>query len=140
MSGYTYILRCADGTLYCGWTNDLTARLAAHNSGKGAKYTRGRGPVTLVYSEQFDTQSEAMRREAEIKKLPRPRKQALIESQSGAEPLTIYDVDGRPCGERPRALVHAQGLFHHVCHLWTVGMRDGVPGLWLQQRQFVRPL
>src|SRR5699024_11471681 len=105
MSGYTYILRCADGTLYCGWTNDLTARLAAHNSGKGAKYTRGRGPVTLVYSEQFDTQSEAMRREAEIKKLPRPRKQALIESQSGAEPLTIYDADGRPCGERPRALV-----------------------------------
>lgn len=140
MSGYTYILRCADGTLYCGWTNDLTARLAAHNSGKGAKYTRGRGPVTLVYSEQFDTQSEAMRREAEIKKLPRPRKQALIESQSGAEPLTIYDADGRPCGERPRALVHAQGLFHHVCHLWTVGVRDGVPGLWLQQRQFDRPL
>ena len=80
MSGYTYILRCADGTLYCGWTNDLTARLAAHNSGKGAKYTRGRGPVTLAYSERFDTQGEAMRREAEIKKLPRPRKQALIDA------------------------------------------------------------
>ena len=59
MKGYTYVLRCADDTLYCGWTNDLTARLAAHNSGKGAKYTRGRGPVTLVYSEMFDTQSEA---------------------------------------------------------------------------------
>ena len=62
MRAYTYILRCADGTLYCGWTNDLTARLAAHNSGRGAKYTRGRGPVTLAYSELFGTQGEAMRR------------------------------------------------------------------------------
>lgn len=140
MSGYTYILRCADGTLYCGWTNDLTARLAAHNSGRGAKYTRGREPVTLVYSEMFATQSEAMRREAEIKKLTRPQKQALIDSQSGAELLTVYDADGRPCGERPRAVVHAQGLFHRVCHLWTVGVRDDVPGIWLQQRQFDRPL
>ena len=50
---YVYILRCADGTLYCGWTNDLAARLDAHNSGKGAKYTRGRGPVELAYSEMF---------------------------------------------------------------------------------------
>lgn len=140
MSGYTYILRCADGTLYCGWTSDLTARLAAHNSGKGAKYTRGRGPVTLVYSELFDTQSKAMRREAEIKKLTRAQKQALIDTQSGAELLTIYDADGRPCGARPRAVVHTQGLFHHVCHLWVAGVRDGVPGLWLQQRQFDRPL
>ncbi len=74
MKGYTYVLRCADDTLYCGWTNDLTARLAAHNSGKGAKYTRGRGPVTLVYSEMFDTQSEAMQREAAIKKFTRPQK------------------------------------------------------------------
>lgn len=140
MKGYTYILRCTDGTLYCGWTNDLTARLAAHNSGKGAKYTRGRGPVTLVYSELFDTQSEAMRREAEIKKLTRARKQALIDSQNGDELLTVYDADGRPCGERPRAVVHTQGLFHHVCHLWTAGVQDGTPGLWLQQRQFDRPL
>ena len=140
MSGYTYILRCADGTLYCGWTSDLTARLAAHNSGKGAKYTRGRGPVTLAYSELFDIQSEAMRREAEIKKLTRAQKQALIDTQSGAELLTIYDADGRPCGARPRAVVHTQGLFHHVCHLWVAGVRDGVPGLWLQQRPSARPL
>ena len=140
MSGYTYVLRCADDTLYCGWTNDLTARLAAHNSGKGAKYTRGRGPVTLVYSEMFDTQSEAMQREAAIKKLTRPQKQALIDSQNGGELLTVYDADGRACGERPRAVVHAQGLFHHVCHLWVVGERDGVCGIWLQQRQFDRPL
>ena len=140
MTAYTYILRCADGTLYCGWTNDLTARLAAHNSGRGAKYTRGRGPVQLAYSELHETQSEAMRREAEIKRLPRPRKQALLDSQSGGELLTVYDADGRPCGERPRAVVHAQGLFHHVCHLWVAGVRDGVPGIWLQQRQFDRPL
>ena len=140
MSAYTYILRCADGTLYCGWTNDLTARLAAHNSGRGAKYTRGRGPVTLVYSELHGTQGEAMRREAEIKKLTRQQKQALIDTQNGDELLTVYDADGRPCGDRPRALVHGQGLFHHVCHLWTVGVRGGVPGVWLQQRQFDRPL
>ena len=140
MKGYTYVLHCADDTLYCGWTNDLTARLAAHNSGKGAKYTRGRGPVTLVYSEMFDTQSEAMQREAAIKKLTRPQKQALIDSQNGGELLTVYDADGRACGERPRAVVHAQGLSHHVCHLWVVGERNGVCGLWLQQRQFDRPL
>lgn len=140
MKGYTYVLRCADDTLYCGWTNDLTARLAAHNSGKGAKYTRGRGPVTLVYSEMFDTQSEAMQREAAIKKLTRPQKQALIDSQNGGELLTVYDADGRACGERPRAVVHAQGLSHHVCHLWVVGKRNGVCGIWLQQRQFDRPL
>ena len=140
MSGYTYVLRCADGTLYCGWTNDLTARLAAHNSGKGAKYTRGRGLVTLAYSEMYETQSEAMQREAAIKRLTRPQKQKLIDSQNGGELLTIYDADGRACGERPRAVVHAQGLFHHVCHLWVVGERDGVRGIWLQQRQFDRPL
>ena len=138
MKGYTYVLRCADDTLYCGWTNDLTARLAAHNSGKGAKYTRGRGPVTLVYSEMFDTQSEAMQREAAIKKLTRPQKQALIDSQNGGELLTVYDADGRTCGERPRVVVHAQGLSHHVCHLWVVGERNGVCGLWLQQRRFTR--
>ena len=140
MSGYTYIVRCADGTLYCGWTNNLTARLAAHNSGRGAKYTRGRGPVTLVYSELFATQREAMKREAAIKRLTRTQKQQLIDTQSGDELLTVYDADGRPCGERPRAVVHAQGLFHHVCHLWTVGILDGAAGLWLQQRQFDRPL
>ena len=140
MKGYTYVLRCADDTLYCGWTNDLAARLDAHNSGKGAKYTRGRGPVELAYSEMFGTQSEAMQREAAIKRLTRPQKQALIDSQNGGELLTVYDADGRACGERPRAVVHAQGLFHHVCHLWVVGKRDGVCGIWLQQRQFDRPL
>ena len=137
---YVYILRCADGTLYCGWTNDLAARLDAHNSGKGAKYTRGRGPVELAYSEMFGTQSEAMHREAEIKKLSRPQKQALLDRQTGGEMLTVYDAADRPCGTRPRSIVHAQGLRHHVCHLWVVGVRDGVRGIWLQKRQNDRPL
>ena len=140
MNAYAYILRCADGTLYCGWTNDLTARLAAHNSGKGAKYTRGRGPVRLAYSELFATQREAMQREIALKKLTRPQKETLLRTQTGGEALTIYDADGRPCGEWPRAVVHAQGLFHHVAHLCVTGTRDGVSGLWLQQRQFDRPL
>ena len=65
---YTYLLRCADGTLYCGWTNDLEKRAAAHNAGTGAKYTKPRRPVELAYYETFATKQEAMRREAEIKR------------------------------------------------------------------------
>ncbi len=65
---YTYILRCADDTLYCGWTNHLEKRLIAHNQGKGAKYTKARRPVVLAYWEEFSTKEEAMRREAAIKK------------------------------------------------------------------------
>ena len=78
---YTYILRCADGTYYCGWTNNLDRRLKAHNEGKGAKYTRSRRPVALVYYEAFSTKEEAMRREYEIKQLPRKKKQELIFKQ-----------------------------------------------------------
>ena len=62
---YTYILKCGDGSLYTGWTNDIAARLEQHRSGKGAKYTRGRGPLQLVYLEVHDTKSEAMCREQE---------------------------------------------------------------------------
>ena len=75
---YTYILRCRDGTLYTGWTNDLEKRLAAHNAGEGAKYTRSRRPVELVYHECFETKAQAMRREAAIKRLTREEKLALI--------------------------------------------------------------
>lgn len=75
---YTYVLRCADGSLYCGWTNHLEERVKAHNEGKGAKYTRGRGPVELVYYEEFETKSEAMRREWEIKKMDRKDKLRVI--------------------------------------------------------------
>lgn len=75
---YTYILRCADDTLYCGWTNHLENRLKAHNEGKGAKYTKCRRPVALAYWEEFSTREEAMRREAAIKKLSRKDKLKLM--------------------------------------------------------------
>lgn len=74
----TYLLRCADGTYYCGWTNDLDKRLRAHNAGTASKYTRPRRPVVLVYYESFATRHEAMSREAQIKRLTRKEKEALI--------------------------------------------------------------
>lgn len=75
---YTYMIKCNDGTLYTGWTNNLEKRLHAHNSGKGAKYTRSRTPVTLVYYEEFETKEEAMSREWFIKKLTRKEKDRLV--------------------------------------------------------------
>ena len=75
---YVYLLRCADGSLYCGWTTDLAGRLAAHNSGKGAKYTLSRLPVELVYHECFTDRHAALSREWHIKRLPRAEKLALI--------------------------------------------------------------
>ena len=78
---YTYILKCRDETLYTGWTNDIEKRLEAHNAGKGAKYTRSRRPVELVYLEQFETKEEAMRREWEIKQLSRTEKWKLIKAK-----------------------------------------------------------
>jgi permease of ABC transporter possibly for oligosaccharides len=79
---YTYIVRCADGTLYTGWTNDLKKRIKAHNAGKGAKYTKTRRPVELVYFEHFATKEEAMSREYHIKQLKRAQKQALIDEMN----------------------------------------------------------
>lgn len=73
-----YILRCKDDTLYTGITDDLARRIAAHNSGKGAKYTRGRGPVEVVYTEVLESYSAALKREAAIKRLKRPEKMALL--------------------------------------------------------------
>ena len=73
-----YILRCKDDTLYTGITDDLARRMAAHNSGKGAKYTRGRGPVEVVYTEVMESYSAALKREAAIKRLKRPEKMALL--------------------------------------------------------------
>ncbi|MBA4381267.1 MAG: hypothetical protein C0406_01765 [Sideroxydans sp.] len=77
MSWYCYLLRCADDTLYCGITNDLDKRLAAHNTGEGAKYTRGRSPLTLVYRESCVDKSAALKRECEIKSLTRAEKLLL---------------------------------------------------------------
>ena len=82
---YAYLVRCADGTLYCGWTNDLENRLAAHNAGTGAKYTKSRRPVELAYCEAFATKQEAMRREAQIKRLTRQEKLALIRNGGDKE-------------------------------------------------------
>lgn len=80
MSWYVYILRCRDATLYTGMTDDVDRRLEAHNAGKGAKYTRGRGPVTVVYREQCDDKSTALKREHAIKTLTRAQKLALIDA------------------------------------------------------------
>ena len=75
---HLYILRCGDGTLYTGITTDVEKRFEAHQSGKGAKYTRGRGPLELVYRENCGTHSDALKREIEVKRLSREQKQALI--------------------------------------------------------------
>lgn len=75
-----YILRCADGTLYTGWTNDIEKRLGAHQAGRGAKYTKARLPVALVYVEPAATKEEAMKREYAIKQMTRAQKLTLISS------------------------------------------------------------
>ena len=85
MNWYVYILRCKDDTLYCGITPDMKRRLEQHRSGKGAKYTRGRGPLELVYSEVCPTHSEALKREAAIKRLTRPEKLKLHQEKTAAE-------------------------------------------------------
>jgi putative endonuclease len=79
---YVYILRCADGTLYTGYTNDLKARVEAHNRGRGAKYTRSRGPVTLVYKKGFRTLGKALSREYALKRLTRAEKEDLISHET----------------------------------------------------------
>jgi len=78
---YTYILKCNDNTLYTGWTNNLEKRIEAHNAGKGAKYTKARLPVELIYYEKFETKEEAMRREYAIKKMTRKQKEELIKDR-----------------------------------------------------------
>lgn len=75
---YTYIVRCSDGTLYTGWTNDLDKRIRDHNEGRGAKYTRSRRPVILEYYEEFLTKEEAMSREWAIKHMTRAKKEEMI--------------------------------------------------------------
>ena len=82
---YAYILQCHDGTFYCGWTNDLENRVKTHNSGRGARYTRSRLPVTLVYFETFETKTEAMSREWHLKRLTRAEKEALIQNKNNCQ-------------------------------------------------------
>ena len=75
---YVYIVECSDGTFYTGWTNNLEKRIYMHSNGLGAKYTKGRGPVKLMYYEEFEGRKDAMKRECEIKKLTRKEKVLLI--------------------------------------------------------------
>ena len=79
---FTYILECSDGSFYTGWTNNLERRVKAHNAGKGAKYTKIRRPIKLVYLESFPTKEEAMSQEAKIKRLTREKKLKLITSKT----------------------------------------------------------
>lgn len=87
MIHYAYILECADGTYYCGYTNDLEKRIKVHNRGKGAKYTRARLPVRLIYFEEFDSKEPAMSREYYLKKLTHAQKKKLAESFTVPESL-----------------------------------------------------
>lgn len=81
MAWYVYMLRCGDGTLYTGMTDDVQRRLDAHRAGKGAKYTRGRGPLELAYTEEQPDKSTALRRECAIKRLRREEKERLIQEK-----------------------------------------------------------
>ncbi|MEG1107851.1 MAG: GIY-YIG nuclease family protein [Oscillospiraceae bacterium] len=89
MSYFVYILRCGDDTLYTGSTDDVARRFAVHQSGKGAKYTRGRAPLTLVYSEELENRGAALRREAEIKGKSRKEKLLLLSDFSAEQPLDL---------------------------------------------------
>lgn len=101
--GWTvYILRCGDGTLYTGCTNDLSRRLNAHQSGRGAKYTRSRLPVVLAYREEVPDKSSALRQEAAIKRLGHREKLALIaEKEESACGDSAAEGDRRPAGDQP---------------------------------------
>ncbi|CEG29533.1 GIY-YIG nuclease family protein [Bacillus sp. B-jedd] len=80
---YFYVLLCRDGSYYGGYTTDLDRRIRHHNEGKGAKYTRGRGPVKLIFSKAFPTKTEAMREEYRFKRLPRLKKEEFLASERG---------------------------------------------------------
>ncbi len=89
---FTYILKCGDGSFYTGWTNDIVKRLNMHRSSRGARYTRGRGPLELVYLEVSDTRSEAMRREAYIKRMTKIEKLAMVQMSDWKEHLAEWGL------------------------------------------------
>ena len=98
---YTYILQCKDGSLYTGWTNDIEKRLGDHRSGRGARYTKGRGPLELIYLEVSDSRSQAMRREAWIKHLTRQKKLILIQNSGWKEHLAEWVLENLQLQEQP---------------------------------------
>lgn len=136
---FVYLLRCSDNTLYCGWTNNLLKRLAAHNQGT-TKYTCPRRPVSLVYCEEYEEKSKALSREAKIKQLSRQQKEQLIKNayQTEGEAITVLDKKLAPCGTLPRTLIHRYGLPHHVVHILAFEQRNHTLGVWLQQRSWDR--
>ena len=83
MTWFVYLIRCGDHTLYCGIALDVAARLEQHRAGRGAKYTRGRGPLELAYQEACGSKAEALRRERTLKRMKRPAKEALIAGATG---------------------------------------------------------
>lgn len=99
---YTYIVQCSDGTLYTGWTNDLNKRIKAHNNGKGAKYTKSRLPVELVYAKGHATKEEAMKDEYRIKQLPRQDKQKLCRE---------YEEEQRKLQEEHHVVTESGSIF-----------------------------
>ena len=90
-NNYVYIVRCSDQTLYTGWTNHLEKRIEAHNAGKGAKYTKARRPVELVYFETFDNKGDALKREYQIKQLKRSEKEKLAKAKQYKH-MTFYEA------------------------------------------------
>ncbi len=111
-----YVVRCADGSLYTGVATDLARRIAQHNAGTGARYTRARGPVAVVHQEPAPDRSAALRREAAIKRLPRPFKDRLIRG----EPLPMPDFAGFPAA----AFTFLKGLKRHNARPWFEERRD----------------
>jgi putative endonuclease len=99
-SHHVYVVRCADDTFYTGYAVDPDARVRAHNAGRGARYTAGRGPVTLIYCEACPTKGAALRREHEIKRWPRARKIALVTSDAAASPPPLPRGRKRPAPPR----------------------------------------
>lgn len=95
---YTYLLECSDHSFYCGWTNDLDKRVMAHNSGNGAKYTKSRRPVALVYYETYETKEAAMKREAAIKRMSRREKERLISGGPESDGGLKLDCGSEPDG------------------------------------------
>lgn len=109
-AGWAYLVRCADGTLYAGWTTDTARRTAAHNAGRGARYTRSRRPVALAYREACPSRSAAMRREAALKRLSRPEKEALCAAwAAGPDAAAAQRRAGPAAGTEQSAPCGAQG-------------------------------
>ena len=89
---YFYVLTCNDGSLYGGYTNNLERRFKLHNEGKGAKYTRGRGPLTLTFFKEFDNKSDALKAEYQFKKLPRKKKEEFLQNEMSEDHVATKEL------------------------------------------------